>query len=111
MRKTKTIEFNGEPLEVKELLVSDQVDVLMKLMNGFDPHPLDVMTGMKLFPALVVFLSIGKKEADFSLVFTEDELDELYEAVADVNPRLVARLAQLKQQGDSSQTSEPPQSS
>lgn len=88
MIKTKTIDFNGRKITVKELTVA-QVDSWMEKMaetaGTEKPHILDVLMGRDL-PVSAVLLAVPElTDDDLVGEVAPCEIEQLYNAVEEVN--------------------------
>ncbi len=97
MRKSKIIKFNGQELTVKELTVSQVKDVLRSL-DTFEPHTLDILMDQPV-TASAVCMASGISVEDLEGDLAPSEIQELYDAVLEVNPTFAAMLGRLQKIG------------
>ncbi|PIE57501.1 MAG: hypothetical protein CSA33_07805 [Desulfobulbus propionicus] len=112
-RLTTVVEFNGKDFPLKELSALEIERVMSDLEKGhYQGHVLDALMADRKLPACVVFLSMGTDGKHFDLNVAPSELENLYDKVAEVNPRCAAMMERLVETGVRLQQSgKPPASS
>lgn len=104
MRLTKNITFNGSDLTVKELTMAELAGVLDTLAATADP--LDMVMDHRL-PSEAVIISSGLKRAALHKL-TPSLLNELWQAVEEVNPFFVNAVRRLTAADSNDQPPAPP---
>lgn len=98
MRKNKTIKINNRDINVEELTASQIYGMLSNLNEKRAVHPTELLLDA-VIPVEAVVLATGMTTAELGgndCDYTPSELDEIWQAVAEVNDflcRLMVKLA------------------
>lgn len=84
MRKTKSVKTEQGNITIRELTIAELRNCLEMIEKQKEPHIVDFM--FDNMPSLIIAKSIGVDDAKELEKFTQTELQEIEEAVVELNP-------------------------